>query len=115
MRTIIAGSREVYDSAITEKAIRDSGFDVTTVLCGTCRGPDTHGEQWAKRNNVPVEYYPADWNTFGKSAGPRRNQQMVDKAEALIVVMVPWSRGARGCLAMAKAAGLKTFVVELQA
>lgn len=32
------------------------------------RGADTLGERYAKANDIRVEYYPADWNMYGKSA-----------------------------------------------
>lgn len=46
--------------------------------CGMCRtGADAHAVAWAKFRNYAIQPYPADWDAYGKSAGPRRNRQMV--------------------------------------
>ena len=43
MKCVIAGSRTITDYALVEKAIVDSGFEITEVVCGECRGPDMFG------------------------------------------------------------------------
>jgi hypothetical protein len=39
-------------------------------------GADHFGHMWALSRKVPHKQYRADWRTHGKSAGPRRNEQM---------------------------------------
>ena len=112
MKTIIAGSREITDYNIVEKAIKDSGFEITTVISGRCRGPDTFGERWAEKNGIPVDPHPY-LGEFGRAGGPIRNQQMVDVADALIAVRVPTSRGTNDCIDRAKKKGLKIYVVNV--
>lgn len=113
MKTIIAGSRDVTDYKLVEKAIVDSGFDITEVICGCARGVDTLGEQWGKINNIPVKLFPADWTLYGKSAGYKRNVQMADNADALIAVSLNNSKGTGHMIDIAKNKGLKVFVVNV--
>ncbi|NKE72859.1 DUF2493 domain-containing protein [Candidatus Manganitrophus noduliformans] len=111
MRTIIAGSRTINDSLLVEQAVRESGFRITEVLSGGARGVDCLGEEWARRNGVPVRHFPADWERYGKRAGYVRNEEMADRAEALISVWDGRSPGTGQMIEIAKRKGLKVFVL----
>ena len=67
-------------------AVARSGFEVTEVVSGTCYGIDELGEKWAEANGIPVKPFPAWWTKYGRAAGPIRNQQMADYADALILI-----------------------------
>lgn len=114
MRTIIAGSREGFSLKDIYAAIAECSWSPTVVISGTARGVDTLGERWAGENGIPIEKYPADWNTHGKSAGYKRNQLMAEKAEALIALWDGTSKGTGHMLEIARRAGLKIFVYELK-
>lgn len=109
MRTIIAGTRTITDYSKLELAIQDSGFSITTVLCGGSRGVDALGEQYALANDIPIEYYYANWDAHGNAAGPIRNTEMANNAEALILVWDGVSRGSSDMLQKATTKGLKIF------
>lgn len=38
--------------------------------------------------------FKADWNTYGKTAGPKRNAQMAEYGDALLVIWDGKSRGS---------------------
>lgn len=111
MKTIIAGSRNLKYSD-TMVAIAECPFidEITEVVCGCARGPDTHGRAWAENIGMPVKLFPPDWDTHGKSAGVRRNVEMGKYADALILVWDGLSRGSMSMLDIAKKRGLKIFV-----
>lgn len=46
MRTIIAGSRSITDYALIQKAVSESGFEITEVVSGGAIGVDRLGERW---------------------------------------------------------------------
>lgn len=110
MRTIIAGSRHIFDVGLVHRAIAECGWTITVVLCGGQRGVDTIGKEWAKANGIPVVDYPADWFRYGKPAGPIRNRQMARDAEALVLVHTD-TPGSRSMLAEATAAALRIYEV----
>lgn len=115
MKVIIAGSRDIYDYDLVKEAIVASGFEITEVVSGRARGVDSLGERWAHENGVPLQTFPADWEKFGKAAGPIRNGEMAEYSEALIAVM--WSEGSKGTANMVKQAeakGLRTFVIKVE-
>jgi len=107
MKTIIAGSRQIEDKEALDKTIADSGFQVTEVVSGTCRGVDVMGEDWGRGNDIPVRPFPADWLTHGRIAGELRNRDMANYADALILLWDGKSPGASCMLREANKAGIK--------
>jgi len=67
MRVIIAGGRD-FGAMVLCQAILHSGFDVGVVVSGGAKGVDFLGARWAIENRVNVEFYPANWAKYGKSA-----------------------------------------------
>jgi len=115
MRVIIAGPRDFADFATLAQAVQESGFEVTEVVSGGAPGVDAMGEKWAADYGLPVKRFPADWLVWGKSAGPRRNAQMADYAEALIALRRGDSPGTANMIALAKAKRLLVYVREVPA
>ena len=103
MKVIIAGGRDISDYKAVEEACAACGWPITEVVSGTARGVDRLGEQWAEAHNVPVKRMSADWDRFGKRAGYLRNQDMVNYADALVLVWTGYSRGSAHTLAIAHA------------
>jgi hypothetical protein len=57
------------------------------VLHGDCRGADRIGGKVATVLGFEAESYPAKWQIFGRSAGPRRNAEMLKKLSAGDIVL----------------------------
>jgi hypothetical protein len=123
MRVIIAGSRTVRDPLLVARAMLaalGAGIEPSVVLSGAQKawdssrccyfGADYFGTLWAAERGIPVEKYPAHWKIFGKAAGPRRNQTMVDRADALVAVWDGSSRGTADVIRRARVAGLRVHV-----
>lgn len=100
MKVIIAGSRHMPFSSypLIALAVSRAPFEVTEVVCGLATGADMMGGKWAHENNIPIAKFPADWNKYGKGAGPIRNGEMAEYADALIVFIYNGSRGSANML-----------------
>ena len=111
-RTIIAGGRDLPEVMTHWRALDRARItlSITEVVCGGARGGDTIGRQWAEDRGIPVKMFPADWKTHGRAAGPIRNQQMADYAEALIAL--PGGRGTADMIERAQKRGLRVIKVE---
>jgi hypothetical protein len=114
MRVIIAGSREGVTYEDIEKGVQQ--FEqawglITEVVSGCAAGADTFGEQYAKAHNIRVNPMPADWNRYGRAAGPIRNSEMAKYADGLIAISVNDSRGTANMIQTAKRLNLKTTVI----
>jgi len=75
MKLIIAGGRGYaitqYDWVKLESIVER----VSEVVSGGATGADAGGEIWAKYWGIPVKVFPANWQEYGCSAGPRRNRE----------------------------------------
>ena len=98
------------DSSIVADAIKASGFRITEVISGGAPGIDSLAATWAEQHGIPVARFPADWNRYGRRAGPIRNTEMAGYAEALIAVWDGQSRGTRNIIQLARKHGLRVFV-----
>ena len=117
MKTIIAGSREINDSAVVVRAIEASGYreQITEVVSGCAGGVDRLGEEWAASVGLPVKIFAADWDRYGPVASPTRNGQMSAYAEALIAVWNGVSRGTADMIQQARERGLAVYVHRVEA
>lgn len=98
MKVIIAGSRTINEEHILYAAIKESGFDITEVVSGCAKGVGVLGEEYAKRHNIPIKSFPADWNLYNKAAGPIRNRLMAEYADAAIILWDGSSKGTRNLI-----------------
>jgi hypothetical protein len=110
VKVIIAGGRDITDYATVAMAMTEAGFAVTEVVSGTAAGVDRLGEEWAQRRGLPIKRFPAPWTEFGKAAGPIRNRQMAEYADALVAVWDGKSRGTKNMINQARARGLVVHV-----
>jgi len=110
MKVIVAGGRDFTNYALVEEAIKISGFEISQIVSGKAKGIDTLGEVWALANNVPVEAFPADWSQHGRAAGPIRNKQMAEYADALIAIWDGESKGTANMIQQARSKKLNVFI-----
>ena len=101
MKVIIAGSRDITDiekvaSILTEAFIELKVEGPVEIVSGCAKGVDFIGETFANFCEYDLKRFPADWATHGKAAGPIRNKQMAEYADAAIVI----HNGSRGSLNM---------------
>lgn len=79
---------------LIEKFEEDYGT-ITMIVSGRARGPDKLGEMWAVENGIHIAQFPAQWDLHGKAAGPIRNQEMGEFADAAIIMWDGESSGAK--------------------
>lgn len=79
-----------------------SELGATRLLHGNARGVD----RWAARTvgTFPIKKFDADWERYGKSAGHRRNAEMIKHADALLAF--PGGVGTANCIEHARRKGI---------
>ncbi len=107
MRVLVCGSREWADYAVIEQRIKALPPG-SVIIEGEARGADKSARQIAEHLGLEVVPFPADWDRYGKEAGPIRNQQMLDegKPDLVLAFPVPDSVGTQDMIARAKKAGI---------
>ena len=101
-RVVIAGCRDYnnYDEAkiFIDFCLSDIRKENNIVIVSGCAsGADAIGERYAKENGFKVEKYPADWKSYGRSAGPIRNKQMAQISDYVICF---WDNKSKGTKSM---------------
>ena len=116
-RILVTGSRNW-----TELGPIRQGFEVVlrryhldsaavTVVHGAAKGAGTIAAQIAESMGMKVEAWPADWQKYGRKAGPLRNTEMVAAgADVCLAFPLPGSIGTHDCIRRAKAARIPTYV-----
>lgn len=110
MRVVVAGSRNIFDYELLKRAIDESGFEITEIVSGGAKGIDSLGEHWAAHNSVACKVFNADWQQFGRRAGPLRNKEMAEYADALIAIWDGESKGTKNMILNAQNSGLQIHV-----
>ena len=115
---IIAGSRTFTDYDLLErecdKIIASNRTKDITIISGTAQGADQLGERYAKERGLPLVRMPADWKTYGHSAGYVRNRAMASKAQVLILFWDGESKGSKHMRDVAIEMNLWVFVVRFK-
>lgn len=117
-RFLITGCRNWKCTEVAEwvvgSLLKKYGPEITLVH-GMAPGVDTTFASVCRLKGIPDEPHPADWDAYGKAAGPRRNQEMVD-AGAMFAVAVHRdlqnSRGTGDCVRRCLGAGIPVYHVD---
>lgn len=117
-KIIVAGGRDFNNYDLLENKLNfylsnknNQGYDIT-IISGRANGADSLGEKYAINKGYNIEYYPADWDKYGKSAGYKRNVQMANAADACVVFWDGKSKGSEHMINIAKAKNLPLKIVK---
>lgn len=130
MRILITGSRDWDDRLTIIRALSEfvschaeKGYDSQgnfvdwltpnwTLVSGNCpTGADVICEDYAVGRFWNLELHPADWEKYGRAAGPIRNKEMVDLgANVCFAFIKNKSRGATGTVNLATDAKIHTRI-----
>jgi len=83
MRILVTGDRHWKDRTLVFYVLDQihALTPITLIIEGGCRGADTYAGEWADSHSETVskQVYDAKWNELGRSAGPIRNSEMLNK------------------------------------
>jgi hypothetical protein len=115
LRIVITGDRNWDDYEYIYGVLSDLPED-TEILHGDCRGVDKLAERAAKELfTIPPKAFPADWDTHGPSAGPKRNRAMLDEQPDEVLAFhdnIYRSKGTKDCLNEAKRRGINFILYD---
>lgn len=105
IRVLVCGGRD-YDDVEFVYAVLDE-IKPAFVITGGATGADEIAEMWADERGAHLVRMPANWSTYGKAAGPSRNQQMIDEGKPNLVIAFPGGFGTANMIRRAEAAGIE--------
>ncbi|HHV30694.1 MAG TPA: DUF2493 domain-containing protein [Clostridium sp.] len=111
MKVLICGSRNYNDyDKIYNYLKNKSKYDDIIVVEGGAPGADLLSKKAAISLNIEYREYKADWKKYGRAAGPKRNQQMLDcESPDLVVAFHPnidESKGTKDMINRSKKANI---------
>jgi len=112
VRLLICGDRNWSDGNAIREVIKS--FNPTIIIEGEAKGADTLARLSANAMGIETLKFPADWQKYGRAAGPIRNSQMLKEGNPDVVVgfhyKIDESKGTRDMLTRAKRAGKATYI-----
>jgi len=99
MNLAVVGSRSFKDNfkakcdAISLICKEIEYYTIDCLISGGAVGPDSWGEEAASKYEMSKTIYKPDWKTYGKSAGMRRNCDIINDAD---LVLIFWDGKSRG-------------------
>lgn len=115
-RVCICGSRTITDYKYIEDMMillqNNEGIKPAEIVSGTARGPDKLGETYAVKHNIKIKRFPADWKTFGLSAGYRRNVEMAEYSDIIVAFYDGKSKGTMHMINISKEKNKTVVVVQ---
>lgn len=103
-RIIIAGGRNFDNYNLLESYVeyiidRFYKKENVVIISGTAKGADKMGEYYAAKHNIKCCKFPANWDKYGKQAGPIRNKEMAqyavsDNSKGVLIAF--WDKKSKG-------------------
>ncbi|MBO5946049.1 MAG: hypothetical protein J6Q69_05520 [Clostridia bacterium] len=91
MKLLIVGSRNIDKFDLSQYIPRN----VDTIISGGAEGVDTIAEEYADRQGISKYIVRPRYDLYGRAAPIRRNEEMVNMADELLVV---WDGKSKGTL-----------------
>ena len=116
-KVIVAGTRTFEDYRFAEERLDYllSNFfregRPIEIVSGGAAGADRIGEMYAKKRNLRLKVFKADWDKYGKAAGPIRNKEMAEYAEQCVVFWDGRSTGTLNMINEAKLHGIDSRII----
>ena len=112
MKVLVCGGRDYSDQEYVCAAL--DAINPSEICHGGAKGADTLAGAWALSRHVKCTVFYADWNKYGRSAGPIRNKQMLDEFQPDAVVAFPGGRGTQNMITQAHKYGVPVYVQECE-
>lgn len=118
MRVIITGDRAWYCPDLAHEVVGRLLLKygpALTVIHGAASGVDAAFAEACSDLDVTQERHPADWDRYGKGAGPRRNAEIISAGADLCIAVhrfLPNSKGTKDAVQRAIAAGIPTYLID---
>lgn len=115
-KIIVAGGRDFKDYGYIEKKLKELILDQhghnVEIVHGNSMGCDQMAERFARENDLEVTHFTADWDKYGKAAGPKRNYQMSRYGDYLIVF--PGGRGTKNMIKCMEIGSVRDLEIDYQ-
>ncbi|MBE6601863.1 MAG: hypothetical protein E7637_05090 [Ruminococcaceae bacterium] len=109
MKLMIVGSRSIKNFDLSPYISKD----VDTVISGGATGVDSLAEQYADSHRISKYILRPRYDLYGRAAPLKRNEQMVDMADAVLIIWDGYSKGTQYTLKYTKKVNKPIMLVNL--
>jgi len=109
MKLLIAGSRSIKDFDLTPYI----SSEIDTIISGGADGVDSLAEKYADSHRLSKYIMLPRYDLYGRAAPLKRNEQMVDMADAVLIVWDGHSKGTLYTLKYSEKRNKPVTLVEL--
>jgi hypothetical protein len=94
MKLAIVGSRTFteYEAMVARVHQYRALWPDLTIVSGGAKGADAMGEHLAKQWNLPIIIHRPEWDKYGRSAGYRRNESIINDSDIVLAFFAPGPR-----------------------
>lgn len=115
MKVLICGDRNWQDRELIHSWVDKLAYQgYNTIIEGEARGADQISRELGEELWFTVLRFPADWDKYGRAAGPIRNRQMLDEKPDLVLAFhnnIQTSKGTADTVREAKRRGIRCIIV----
>ena len=113
MKVVVGGSRFQTSASFVFQALDaiHARQPITRLAHGACEGTDLLAQEWALSRGIENSPYPADWKKWGRSAGPKRNSEMLATESPDVVIAFPGGKGTADLTRRAESRGIPVMKV----
>lgn len=111
MKWLVCGGRDFGDFSFLDKTLTLLMLfrgRPDLIIEGGAGGADYLARMWAQGDAIPVHTERADWQRFGKRAGPKRNRAML-RLKPDLVIAFAGNEGTADMVAIARHAGIEVL------
>ena len=112
MKIGIIGSRGFNDYELLKGVMNQYIDKVDVVVSGGAVGADKLGERWASENGKSCLVFLPEWNKYGKSAGFKRNQDIVKNSELVLAFWDGTSKGTKSSIDLCEKYGITVKIIK---
>ena len=109
MKLLIVGSRSIENFDISPYITSD----VDTIISGGASGVDSIAEKYADTHRISKYIIRPRYDLYGRAAPLKRNEQMVDLADSVLVIWDGRSKGTEYTIKYSKGVGKPLAVIEV--
>ena len=102
MKLSVIGSRTFENYEMLANEILKLNLKISSVISGGAKGADTLAEKWARENNIPILLFKPDWKKYGRAAGLRRNESIIESCDYCLAFWDGKSKGTKFSIDLCK-------------
>jgi hypothetical protein len=123
IKLAVIGSRSFADRSLLFRTLDECRHRIRLIVSGGARGADSLAQEWASERGVPCRVIRPKWKDdhgrFDRSAGFKRNGDVVNNADEVLAFWDAQSAGTRHAIELArkqnKAVQIVTFSLQAKA